>query len=855
MNIIFDTAFDGRIWPDWSSTNNGIIGSIRVGPLGLLDILETLLGLKGPVIPDSIRAAQIVPELSKNKDSFWVKSAQVDPFGVSKKLLEMRDYLWLHGWQDQPLTDRLAELAILSKQMAPGMPDRLALVALRLEEYNGKLPEIITFEPIETLAPLWRKVFDQISNKGGVIIEQEIELAQPEGDLAQACGENFTPVNDDSLQLIRPEGKLQAAEDIAAWLAAVNVEEGLDGTVIIGGDAVLDNALEQYGLPTLGAAASRYNHSLLELLPLVLAMGWDPPDPSRVIELLSLSASPVPKSIGNLLIRALNLWPAIGSPDWEENLLKGISNIADENQRQKVQNRLEILFHSDAKDGLYPVKAITDRIEMLATWLRVRFRDDSLAINALNQSQTLLAMIEAMKLTEISEPLLWKLLNEATININTKACPSQAGVGSVATPDGIIGEAKRVVWWSFSRSDAPGIDRTSFYEYERSALKEAGIILTDPGKQALIKSNRWRRPLLLTSRQLIFVCPKLDELGEELHPHPLWDELLAVSENNAEKLIAAVPKTDLQPTVTTPKLKPLPLPEIDWNVTPGVITHREYESPSSLDAFLGCPLKWVLNYIAKIRGGTTAKLPKLEKVLGSMAHEIMEEVLLLKPLPFPDEGARISEQLFNENGPILVAEIFQKGREVDKEKAKNTLIMATKSLLSYFHNAGCNKIEIEKELTGNIKKQKITGRADVVIDSPFIVLDLKRSWAKGFRDKLSKGTALQLAAYARMLKNIKGSYPELAYYILENQTFMTTDPLHFTHADVVDAPDTDMIWNAIEKSFDSTWAILEKGEIKCPGNSEEVQSRLEGDRLVLEPPCRFCDYDVLCGNRFVGGAI
>ena len=64
-----------------------------------------------------------------------------------------------------------------------------------------------------------------------------------------------------------------------------------------------------------------------------------------------------------------------------------------------------------------------------------------------------------------------------------------------------------------------------------------------------------------------------------------------------------------------------------------------------------------------------------------------------------------------------------------------------------------------------------------------------------------------------------------------------------------------MIWNAIEKSFEYSWALLEKGEVKCPGNGEEVQSRLESDRLVLESPCRFCDYDVLCGNRFVGDAI
>jgi len=256
-----------------------------------------------------------------------------------------------------------------------------------------------------------------------------------------------------------------------------------------------------------------------------------------------------------------------------------------------------------------------------------------------------------------------------------------------------------------------------------------------------------------------------------------------------------------------------------------------------------------------IRGGMTATLPNLVKVLGKMAHEIIEEVLLQEPLPLPDAGAKLSKKLFIKKGPNLVDAIFQKGQEVEKENAKNTLVMATKSLLQSLHDAGCTQIEIEKKLSGNIKNQSFVGRADVVLYNPFLVLDLKRSWAKGLRDKLTKGAALQLVAYAKMLKKEKGRYPELAYFTLEDQNLMTTDARHFVHADVVEAPDTESVWKAIEKSFEEAWISLNKGNIKCPGNGEEVQSRLDEDRLILEPPCRFCDYDVLCGKRFDGVSI
>jgi len=502
MKITFDTALDGRIWPDWSSDKTGTFGSSHVGYLGLLDILETLLGLRGIVTPEPIRAAKLVPEISENKTAFWAKSSEVDPLGVAKKLLEMRDYLWMHGWHDQPLTSRLSDLSKLSKKVTPGIPDRLAAVSLSLKDFNGELPEIKTLESIEDLLPCWKDIFNQIIRKGGKVSRQTIDSTLAEGDLLQAREENFNPVMDESLQLVRPEGKLQAAEDIAAWLAAITKEEGLDDTVIIGGDAVLDNALRRYGLPTTGAEAARYDHSLLQLLSLTIAMGWDPPDPARVIELLSLPASPVPPGMGRLLIQALCKWPALGSPDWNQSLDKGISLIKDEKQRQKVQNRLNILFRSDAEGERFPVEAVKDRVNMLMTWLRGRFQDDESAVDALHQCQTFLEVVNAMEISELSEPLLMKLLSMTNDNIKPSSCPSQAGFGSVKTPEALVGSAKRTIWWSFTRDSVAAIDKTHFYHSEEQALAKAGFELSDPGRQALYRASRWRRPLSQTTKQL-----------------------------------------------------------------------------------------------------------------------------------------------------------------------------------------------------------------------------------------------------------------------------------------------------------------------------------------------------------------
>jgi len=45
--------------------------------------------------------------------------------------------------------------------------------------------------------------------------------------------------------------------------------------------------------------------------------------------------------------------------------------------------------------------------------------------------------------------------------------------------------------------------------------------------------------------------------------------------------------------------------------------------------------------------------------------------------------------------------------------------------------------------------------------------------------------------------------------------------------------------------------VVRSGELLCPGNTgEEIKSRVEEGTLILEPPCKFCEYDVLCGRRF-----
>jgi hypothetical protein len=850
LKIFFDSTLDGRSWPIWSGDKKGRLGEVKVGQLGLLGFLESMLGLRGPVVSEGMRIASLVPFVQQNKTAFWAKSTEVDPFGATREVLHLHDFLILQGWEGQPISSRLIDLASLSKNIVPGFPQRLGTVLSGLDDFDGKLPLITTFEPVETLPNLWQNIFGKLNKMGTNLEFAKISVGQDCGnDLAAARNGKFSPLIDGSLQLICQDGVLQAAEDIAAWLAVLAEEEGLQDTVIIGSDAVLDSALHRFGLPVTGAAEESSN-SLLQLLPLVLAMGQNPPDPARILELLTLPSSPVPASIGRKLCDALGTWPALGNELWKEKLAEGLATIEDPNRRERIEDRLKILF-TPAMDGEYPVVEMKRRVEMLTLWLRGRFQDDAIVHPALNQCHIFLAMIEAMGLAEVNEPLLKKLLDEAlSAIISPPSLPAQAGLAAVAGPEAVVGEVKRAVWWNFSRDTVPALATPLLSEKETKALENIGIVLPDSAMQASARAARWRRPLNFTSQQLILVCPRQDAAGEEIYPHPLWDELLAASEDEAKILTASKVLYSQQIPTITKTLLPLPHPETHWQLTPGTVKPRDVESPSSLENFIGCPLSWSLRYNARIRGGHMATLPDIVPTLGSLAHELIEKVLLQETLLSPDDGARLAGALFDQKAPNLVAALFQEGMEAEREGIRNTVVLAARSLLRHLHSAGASKLTVEKELAGTFGSQQLKGRADIVVDKPFTVIDLKRSGAKFFKEKMSSGTALQIVMYGWMLKEAKGKFPEIAYYTLEDQIFLSTDVVHFPDGEEVETPAIEDVWLAFEETFKEAWQLLNSGLVLCPGNGDEVKSKLDDKLLILEPPCRFCDYDVLCGRRF-----
>lgn len=856
MRIRFDVDFDGYPWPGPLQEKHAAFGETWVGPRGFLDLLETQLGLTGLAEPDIIRAAALVPAV-RHTPGFWTQSATVDPLGVARTLLQWRDELCSGGWRGQGLSPRLKDLASLRDAIIGGTPDRLARVTYELSRTRTDIQVLELFEERSQYPQLWRNVFAALETSGTQIIEIVPGPAVAIGDLLAARKAGFIPKRDGSLQLLRPQGPQIAANTVAAWLAN---QENLAGTVIVGADSLLDTALVRHGLPAIGATAGRCDTSLLEILPLVIEMGWSPSDPARALELLTLPTSPVPRGIRGRLVGVLKQWPAIDSDSWREALREGVEKVEDEKDRKRIRERLAVLLLPKVTGSKYPVSELRLRAKTLMNWLQGILsaqdpeREEYKA--AMVQCSNFIRLVEVVGMDTLNRPQLHRLLEDAADDVNSlPQFDAQAGLFGVSTPGAIGGPVQRVVWWNFTRNSAPKPETLPLTPAERAALVGAGVSLPEPTLVAVGMNARWSRPLQFTESALMLVCPKYGDDGEEQQPHPLWDQIAARAANDRElnKLIVQTPVSSNEPKQRTQDLLPKPQPRREWRLPDGmIIPPREVESPSGAGALVGCPFQWALQYAGEVNDGDTADLPAEEKLVGLVAHEILARVLRSDPKT-PDAAERDAERLFDIEGPRLATILFMPGLERLKQQSRRATGRAAKILVKYLKETKLGVVAIEKTFEGLALGTRFEGRTDLVVGPPNVVIDLKWDGEKYRKSELQNGAPYQLAAYSQ-LNRMEGYMPPVAFFIIRTQRMLTTHMGLFSGVTPLEGPPPGDVWNALERSYKARLDQLRGGQLLAPGDRDDhgqldpAESRLVDGTLLLTPPCHYCPYGLLCGH-------
>ncbi|MEW6078387.1 MAG: PD-(D/E)XK nuclease family protein [Thermodesulfobacteriota bacterium] len=857
MKITFDMAFDQGCWPGPLTDRKAAAGELWVGPLGLLNLIETMTGLRGPGIPGAVRVASLVPAI-RQTSRFWSQSAVVDPFGTAAKILDWRDFLFLHGWQGEKGHGRLPALAEVTAAVLPGIPDRLRQAAGTISGQNNAISELHLFEPPADLPRTWQQVITALTQTGTTVAIQGILPATPKGDLAACRKTAFSPTGDGSLQLLRPLTPGAAAQEAAAWLSGLS---NLDRTVIIGPDNTLDAALYRFGLPTTGGGIPVYDNALLQILPLVLEMAWSPPDPQRALELLMLPVSPIPRGIAFRLIRALQNYPAVESEEWRRALDTGLQEIPDTSRLKNLKNRLEAIFNPCIRDKQYPVTEVHTRIDLLRNWARGRMQHDPAEgldwQPLIAQLENAGRMVSLSGLGHFTAPQIRRMIHDITVESHVLPLyPDQAGLAHVDAPECLVDRAENILWWSFNRDSAGSVFTDPFSDDERRSLRDIGVVLPDPGRQAIRNAVRWQRPLLLAEKQLILVCPKNSLANEEQFPHPLWDELVGRLKNSANA--AALETRDIlspkKPALKKRKRIPLPGPESELHIDPTLIIRPESESPDSLSDLFSCPFRWLVTRLGRISSGLSAALSSPEELEGWFIHEILRR-LLEQGKQAPTAAAKKAGSIFDQQGPFLAAKFFLPGHDDLRARVKSNTETAAAQIFRLMDRVGFSIDAVEQKYEQKAPSLKITlnGRPDLVLGTPQAVIDFKRGGVKYRQTELANGTSIQLAVYGHLLRGKESApFPPAAYFMLKTGQLITTEPRAFPEAIAVNGIELKETWQAVKTTYKAVREELDRGEVGIPGNQEEPpkESQIIDGRLSLKP-CAFCNLGALCGQAFM----
>lgn len=888
MKILFDRMFDGGAWPGPLVERSAATGKAWLGELGFLGVLETMLGLGGPSPGSGERCAALVAGL-RQRDGFWSESAENDPLGSARELLRWRDELIFGGWRADGAGHpaRVEKLAQLEEFVLPGVPDRLGTVLETIPRRTVEIAQLDLFESRVDLPLLWRQVIDALESRGTVVLERELPEAPAAGDLAASRSGQFELQGDGSLQLIRSDGPWAAAVEVAAWLSARERNNGGHSqTLIISPTPLLDTELRRFGLPTTGAREARGGSSLLEVLPLVLTLCWDPVDPQDALSLLSLPQGPVPRGIARRLRRALGEWPAVRSADWQKALADGLAAIDDEEYRGRVDERLQRIFErgvSRTSSGV-PKADLLSRTSLVAQWIRGRrvalekaAADKGEASRTeigrgLDEAASLCASFS--RVVELAGLDYWhptdiqRFLEEARAGLAAETVlPAEAGLSMVGDPAAIVGPARCVIWWDFTRDSVQRAVGIPFSAAERDALADVGVVLESPAAAALRLSARWQRPLLQTSEALLLVAPRTNEAGEESHPHPLWDEIASRARDSegisAEEFVGGELYATPRATLADVPTRSLVSSKRVWKVRPDQLPLSKRASQSEISDLLRCPFKWTVGRVGKVRAPDEVDVGATSRALGKLSHALLENVL---PEAQGDTAAarRLAAEWFDVEAPKRLAGLFLPGQQAELARDRRIMVEAAGTFATFLKDSGLALQQTEVLIEGQGLGRMIFGIPDLVLGPRPVIVDAKWGGLAYRRDGLAKGTASQLAFYTHILAQQEGykeaSMAAVGYFVLSEARLVTTDPGLGGSAEHQTGPDPAETWLALERAFDARKAEFASGRVLATALSEDTpiakrakdskDGVLENGALDLVPECTFCDLDGLCGKAF-----
>lgn len=819
------------------------LGDIDVGPLGLLGLLETSLGLAAPVSPTAERVIQYRDCLARRltDQRFYARSFQTDELGTAALMLEWRDTWRLAGWAGTFTTEaptRLRDMAEVedeaSQLLSPGIGDRLALVLTALDTKKTGIKEIVLFDPLDAFPLMWQRVLAKLPLKPA-------SLPMPQapgmlGDLQRAlmtrmAGESVTPLtwrDDGTLEIVQSETVAFAAR----WLAR-QMAEMQDALIVCGGEGErLDGALAASDNARTGLRDASVFRPALQVLPLALDLLWAPLNFQALVQFLTHPVCPIPGFARRRLAEKIARAPGIGGADWTTALDEIDAYYRKESGeratavREAITLWVEPIRH-DITEGA-PVSALLARAIALTDFFRNRLIDDdpsrrsafSAAFGQCSAAADALRALSMQRVDTLSPAQVKKLVTQATArgSENPMRVAEVGAHRAISDPAAAFEDADHVIWWQMQHPHLPAPYPWS--RSERTALADAGVQLPSIESELQRIATNWCRPVTAARQKLTLVLPP-----PSVDVHPVWQMIRA--------LLPDAPVRGLETILDqggdgAHALAETPLPtRRRWWQLPADVTlpPREKESFSSLELLLFTPFHWLLKYPARLRPSNLVELSNEFLLRGNLAHNLIEQyyhtpgALDFSDMDFNRWFEKEFPQLITEQG----ATFLMPGRSADLAGFRHRLHHAMSELRRHLALAKIHTVTAEQAVEGHFTGGTLAGYADLVLErdsssgADRAIIDMKWSGFKKYSQKLAKNRHLQLALYAELLRQKTGAWPALAYFILDEARLLASDNQIFAQARQV-KPETDEtaahLWQRFLTSYAWRREQLEAGHIE-----------------------------------------
>ncbi|MBL8716910.1 MAG: PD-(D/E)XK nuclease family protein [Myxococcales bacterium] len=878
------------------------------GPLALLANLELRLGLPTPQGVDAVRVqrwARRLDDLPARASRFYARSSAVDRLGTATTLLGMRDELVNAGWDGEPIAgggERLATLAELEREAdvgAPGEADRLRAVERELAASTVRPFDALHLVEHEDVWPgRWRRVFARFAALGTSVRHATVDFERASGDSdltrAQAAlrGERPGPLRGDgSLVLLRGETSWGLAAAVAALL---RVRDEASCVVLRGGDAsALDGALTAAGLGSQGLASTSAWRPALQVLPLAIEIAFEPKDPYRILELLTLPSGPFHGFVGQVLARALSEAPGVGGPHWQRAKRHIAEHITDAGRRDTVlatiEHWLELPGHP-MRTGA-PRAALLEVAGRVVAWFQAELPAALAQVRASPLTSRRLAVLgEGYQQAQAFHAALGHdardTLDLVDARLLVEQIASRHPLELVAESAGRIDAADApslvrvprdlVVWWHFVMGTEWRPRPRPFRLREVAALRAAGVHLPEPAARLTAEATAWRQVVLAARKRLVLVVPRC-AAGAELEPHPMWSEIaarlgaepshVAAITVEAADLVAAAGRSILttraMPVLELSPLQ-LPPPRADWNVEAGALAPGGKYSASYLAELVGCPLRWVLGRRGRCRAGDLESIPRGPLLHGLLAHRVVEELHRAGALARPEDVRASFAAVFEQVVEHEAAVLLRPGMTFELAQLRSALERAVEALSTTLLASRLRVVEVESSFDVPWRGGQLGGQIDLLLVDPEgteVVLDLK--WGRSaYVAALVKGRSIQLAVYAaaRAFTNPRAQLPRGGYFVLKKGQFLTTEDDLFSGVRPIEGPSLRETWSSLEQTVARIEAILATGRIPVSGVSrslplhEAIGFEAEG-HIVVEPgaACEYCPFPAICGRRWERG--